>query len=105
MKWLKKRLYKWIISYQDRDEECDEPYAVTGSGNKAHRLRSVSDSNHVDAEPVLSFRIYGAQNGKIVEFSKYDQVKDRTERSIYIINKDDDISEKVGKCISLELLR
>lgn len=101
MKWLKKRLYKWIISYQNDDDESS--YEITET--KSHRIKSVSDSNHVDAEPILSFRIYTAQNGKIIEFSKYDQVKDRSERSIYIINKDDDISEKVGKCISLELLR
>jgi hypothetical protein len=91
MKWLKRKLRNWINDY---NSEVGRDKAV-----------SIRDTDHVEADPIISFRIYSAQNGKILEFSKYDRGKDRNERSVYIIAKDEDVAEKVGKCLSLELLR
>jgi hypothetical protein len=91
MKWLKRKLRNWI----------SEPDYETGS----NKVVSARESDHVEADPIINFRIYSAQNGKILEFSKYDRVKDRSDRSVYIIGKDEDIAEKVAKCLSLELLR
>jgi hypothetical protein len=95
MNWLKKKVIQWVR--EDWEEERKK--------NGAERAISVRDTDHVEADPIISFRIYSAQNGKILEFSKYDRVKDRSDRSVYIIGKDEDIAEKVGKCLSLELLR
>jgi hypothetical protein len=91
MRWIKRKLRNWL----------NEPDYETGS----NKVVSARESDHVEADPIISFRIYSAQNGKILEFSKYDRVKDRSDRSVYIIGKDEDIAEKVGKCLSLELLR
>jgi hypothetical protein len=91
MRWLKRKLRDWI---NEPDYE---------GGKKG--IVAVRESDHVEADPIINFRIYSAQNGKILEFSKYDRVKDRSDRSVYIIGKDEDIAEKVGKCLSLELLR
>jgi hypothetical protein len=95
MNWLKKKVIQWVR------EDWDAEYKKNG----AERAISVRDTDHVEADPIISFRIYSAQNGKILEFNKYDRVKDRSDRSVYIIGKDEDIAEKVGKCLSLELLR
>jgi hypothetical protein len=95
MNWLKKKVIQWVR--EDWEEERKK--------NGAERAISIRDTDHVEADPIISFRIYSAQNGKILEFSKYDRVKDRSDRSVYIIGKDEDIAEKVGKCLSLELLR
>jgi hypothetical protein len=91
MRWIKKKLRNWL----------NEPDYETG----AVRAINIKDTDHVEADPVISFRIFSAQNGKILEFSKYDRVKDRSDRSVYIIGKDEDVAEKVAKCLSLELLR
>jgi hypothetical protein len=92
MSFLKKLVIKWI----------KEDWA----SNRAEKgILPISVTNSVDADPVLNFRIYNAQNGKILEFSKYDCKTDRNNKSIYIIEKDKDIIEYVSKCLSLELLR
>ena len=91
MRWLKRRLRNWL----------NEPDYDRGS----ERPISVKETDHIEAEPVINFRIYSAQNGKILEFSKYDRAKDRNDRSVYIIGKGEDVAEKVSKCLSLELLR
>jgi len=88
MKWLKKKVLKWL------NEPDYQKISVC-----------TKDTDYIESNPVINFRIFSAQNGKILEFSKYDPVKDRNERSVYIIAKDEDLSEKVGKCLSLELLR
>jgi hypothetical protein len=92
MKFIKRKLRKWIL-------EAEEDYS------EGSRPVSTKESNHIDVEPVINFRIYSAQNGQILEFSKYDRVKDRSDRTVYIINKDEDLGEKVAKCLSLEMLR
>lgn len=94
MKWFKRKLRNWV------QEIDNEPCA-----DKSIGLVSIRDTNSPDTDPVLNFRIYSAENGKILEFNSYDRVKDRHRVNMYIINKDDDISEKVSKCLSLELLK
>jgi hypothetical protein len=94
MRWIKRKLRNWL----------NEP-DYEGGEKGMDRAISVRETDHVEADPIINFRIYSAQNGKILEFSKYDRVKDRSDRSVYIIGKDEDIAEKVGKCLSLELLR
>jgi hypothetical protein len=92
MNFLKKLVIKWVREDQE-----------SARGEKG--LVAVSIDNRVDDEPVINFRIYNAQNGKILEFNKYDRKSDRNDRSIYIVEKDKDVVEYVGKCLSLELLR
>lgn len=91
MKWLKRKVKNWLFE--------EDNYG-------ASKVVSVRDiSNNVEGEPVLNFRIYSANNGKIIEFSKYDLLKDRTQRSVYVCQPDDDIGEKISKYVNLELLR
>ena len=91
MSWLRKKFKNWLYA--------DESYG-------ASKVISVdSISNSVEAEPVLNFRVYSANNGKIIEFSTYDRLKDRTNRSVYVCSPDDDIGEKISKYVNLELLR
>jgi deoxycytidine triphosphate deaminase len=96
MKWLKRKIAEWA-------KEGNNIAYDYSRGEKG--LVSVSVDNRVDDEPVLNFRIYNAQNGKILEFNKYDRKSDRNDRSIYIVEKDKDVVEYVGKCLSLELLK
>lgn len=94
MKWLKRKVIKWV---REDWEEAKEDNSIG--------LVSIRDSNRPDTDPVMNFRIYSAENGKILEFNRYDYVKDRNHVSMYIIDKEEDVSEKVSKCLSLELLK
>lgn len=91
MKWLKRKVAKWV-----REIENDMPeVAVAG--------RPVENSPQ--SEPILAFKIYAAQNGQVLEFFRYDKLGDMRDNSIYIIDKETDISEYVSKCLSLEMLK
>jgi len=49
--------------------------------------------------------VYNAIGGKVVEFSRYDRMKDRHFHDIYIIGKDEDFGEKISKIAMLEVLK
>ena len=89
MKWLKRKIAKWV-----REIENDIP-----------EVAGCPVENNPQSEPVLTFKIYSAQNGQVLEFLKYDKLGDMRNNSIYIIDKETDISEYVSKCLSLEMLK
>lgn len=91
MKWLKKSIWKWLHSHGDEMIK--------------NRVYDPSIIENVNADPVLSFRVFSAENGKVLEFNKYDRKTDRHSTTVYIIGREEDISEKVAKCINVELLR
>jgi len=93
MKWIKGKIRNWL----------NEPYEdVTSKGISLHNR---DECYRPDTEPVLNFRIYSAENGQILEFNRYDRVKDRHQTSMYIIGKDEDVAEKVSKCVTLETMK
>jgi len=91
MKWIKRKVAKWV-----REIEDDMP-------DMSVAQRCVE--NNPQSEPILAFKIYAAQNGQVLEFFRYDKLGDMRDNSIYIIDKETDISEYVSKCLSLEMLK
>jgi hypothetical protein len=95
MKWLRNKVIAWVR------EDWDAEYKK----NRDVGVRAVEDTSVPENDPVLTFRIYSATNGKILEFRRYDRKNDRSDNSTYIIEKDRDIGEYVSKCLSLEMLK
>ena len=94
MKWLKNKVIKWVR------EDWDNVNKESSVG-----LVARSDDHRPDEEPILTFRIYSAVNGQILEFRRWDRKNDRNNNSTYLIPKDEDIGEYVNKCLSLEMLK
>ena len=93
MKWLKRKLRKWV---NEADYE---------RGERSMPVSSIDDTHRPDTDPVLTFRIYSAVNGQILEFRRYDRKTDRNNHSTYLIPKDESVGEYVNKCLSMELLK
>jgi hypothetical protein len=96
MNWLKRKVIKWV---NDDSNQCgvdSEKYGISLQHQANHRP---------DTRPILSFRIYSAQNGDVLEFSRFDNISDRSEVGVYIISKETNLGEFVSKCITLELLK
>lgn len=95
MNWLKRKVIKWVREDWENERK----------GNTVEGI-SLRDSEHkVDDDPVLTFRIYSATNGQIIEFRRWDKKADRNYNSTYIVEKDKDLGEYVNKCLSLEMLK
>jgi len=92
MKWIKRKLRKWV---NDIDNE----------GSVGINLTHSSNENRPEEDPILNFRIYNAINGQILEFRHYDRKTDRNNNSVYLIPKDQEIGEYINKCLSMELMK
>jgi hypothetical protein len=90
MNWLKRKVWKWAANC-----ESDERPAL-GSSQR---------DNKPEQDPILSFRIYSAVNGQLLEFRRFDRKTDNSISSTYIIEKDRNIGDYVNKCLSMELLK
>ena len=85
MNWLKRKIRNWL----DSDKVMLAP----------------DNENSLDWDPPLRFTLTRAQGGYIINTRRYDRVKDRNEGSIYILTDDQNLSEEMGKIVSMEMLR
>lgn len=90
MKWLKRKLRNWLAE----DEEI-----------KSGKLIAVRESDCVESDPILNFKVYNAVGGKIVEFRQYDRQRDRNFNQTYIITNDQDFGDRISKIATMEILK
>ena len=53
----------------------------------------------------ITFTVYKASGGMVVESRFYDDVKDRTRRGLYVINDEQDMGHEIAKIITIESLK
>jgi hypothetical protein len=86
MTWLKRRIRHWL----DRDDSIVES--------------PVLRSRDVDVDG-LNFNIMSAQGGTIVQIRHYDRKSDRNNTITHVIPDGENIAERVGQIVSMEILR
>lgn len=96
IKWFKKKFKQWSIEAWNSAQEKE---VVVSSGI------GLVEGNSLRSEPVLTFTIYNAIGGKLVEFRYHDRKNDRVSAQMYIIGKDEDFGEKIAKIATLETLK
>ena len=96
IKWFKKKFKQWSIEAWNSAQEKE---VVISSGI------GLVEGNSLRSEPVLTFTIYNAIGGKLVEFRYHDRKNDRVSTQMYIIGKDEDFGEKIAKIATLETLK
>lgn len=90
MKWLKRKIVAWV----KEDWYNSQPVAeVSPVGARA-----------VDVEG-LSFNVMPAQGGTVVQIRHYDRKSDRNNCITHVIPEGEDIAERVGQIVSMEILR
>jgi len=90
-KWFNKRVQKaWNDARQEKHERS---VSITGM----HDKRINSDG--------MTFTVHRANGGHVIETSRYDANKDRTDNSLHVITDVQDLGEEIGKIITYEGLR
>lgn len=89
MQWLKRKLRNWINS--------DD---ILSSGGCIVREKI----GHDYGEP-FRFTISKANGGTIVSTQRYNRKTDRNDGDVYIITDEQNLSDEVGKIISMEMLK
>lgn len=114
MKWFDKWFTKKVhhaMSVPQENESREENLYLTPSPkrglNKASRgggLVTGSNDGELESRGV-SFTLYNANGGHIVELRHYDEKTDRMKNALHIIPADKDLGEQLGQIITFEALK
>jgi hypothetical protein len=106
MNWFKRMVIRWVredweqasVDHNEDDYNISRPIAL-------RRGRTDVCSNTLDSEATLTFTVYNAIGGKVVEFRRYDRKNDRSDHTVYVIGKDEDFGEKISRISTLEVMK
>jgi hypothetical protein len=105
--WSKVMKWGWDFNHDLRSNSFELAEATPRKGRGG--LHSISSNRRVehnyDDETVITFKVYGANGGKIVETSRYDDKKDTEGIRRYVIDENADLAESLGKIVTMEYLR
>ena len=91
MNWLKRIVVKWV-----KDDWYNNSQPVAQD--------VVVGAKSVDVEG-LSFNVMPATGGTVVQIRHYDRKTDRNNNITHVIPDGEDIAERIGQIVSMELLR
>jgi hypothetical protein len=94
--WVKRKLWQW--AEQGRDLE-DENQLVNFDNSYDSTL-----SNSPKSDPTMSFKVYSAVGGRIVEFRMFDSQQDKYEHKLYVISDEEDFGDSIKKIAVLNAL-
>jgi hypothetical protein len=97
MQWLKNKIIKWASN----DRGLGIPLDSMSGNSRGNRITSVQEINSNG----MTFTVYRANGGHIIEHRVYDKRTDRTTNGLHIITDDKDLGEEIGKIITYEQLR
>lgn len=114
MKWLDSFIQRCYNRARERDENSaivglDEPKRGRGLRLGRGNGPAVTSTRRVeynyDDESVITFKVYGANGGRIVETARYDEKRDNESIRRYVISEDADLADSLAKIVTMEYLR
>jgi hypothetical protein len=109
-RWLIRLAHKW--EYELEDVVVAEPTQVRsrrwiggGGGGNSSTIKQQRVSHNYDDDSVISFKVYGANGGKIVEAGRYNDKHDQERIKLYIIDENEDFAESLSRIVTMEYLR
>ena len=100
MRKLFRRFLRWIMA--DNSNDTQEAKTYPTNGNKS--IGAASGASINDRNNGMNFIVYSAIGGKVIQFSTYDQQKDRHNSSLYIVTDKEDLGEEIAQIITRESL-
>lgn len=115
MKWLDSFIQRCYNRARERDELMpvedwdNTPKRSRGRLGRGTANPATSSTRRVehdyDDESVITFKVYGANGGKIVETSRYNEKRDNESIRRYVIDENADLAESLSKIVTMEYLR
>jgi len=107
IRWLWSNLMKWGWDF-NRDIREDEVKVARrkGRGAIANSLAMCdNESPGIDLPDPIRFSVQAVNGGTIIETRWYDPKKDESRVKLHIVTSDQDLSESIGKIVTMELLQ
>ena len=108
MKWFTKWFNNRVKRAWEEAQYAEE--AVPDYANmaipKGRGIKLNSNSGHsLDSDASMTFTVYNAIGGKVVEFRRYDRKRDTSDHQVYVISGDQDFGERIAKIATMESLK
>lgn len=107
MNWLKRKLASW--ARQGNMLEEDEGSVTDNSSmmrHHRHRINAISTNGQkTPGAEGITFMLYPASGGNILEIRHYDNKSDSHNVSLHIIKAEEDLGEAIGRIITFEALK
>jgi hypothetical protein len=100
--WLYNKLKHMWENRHLYESDSDAKYVNTMASPRHPRDEAVL---HMGRSNGLSFQIYGASGGYVLECSSYDEKTDRHQQNLHIISSDADFGDAISKIITIEMLK
>jgi len=104
--WAKIVAWGWDYSYELTDDHSKP--ARIGRGNISVTLSDelCDDSpSGIDLPDPIVFKVQAVSGGTVVESRWYDHKKDENRVKLHIITQEENLSESIGKIVTMELLQ
>ena len=107
------RKWFWKMSRRAWDDHTNGKYAEVANEVKSRdysiplhkaEMSPATDLN-TDSAHTTVFRIVNAIGGSIIETRRYDPKTERNSTNLYIVNDGEDLTESLGKVMTMEALR
>ena len=86
--WLRKKMWNFLH----------------GGGPEVATNTLIVSDNRLQSDG-MNISVYNATGGTILEFRRYDRVKDRNDNKMYVIPAGEEFSERFAKIVSMEMIR
>lgn len=101
--WLRQRLINILV---DTDSGAKQrPSPQHGSISVRMDQDICENDGGIDLPDPINFRVQTVSGGTIVESRWYDYKKDEHRTKLHIVTPDENLSESIGKIVTMELLQ
>lgn len=90
--WLHKKIERAVGQKQVND-------------NRACNAITLSAARDFESEKQLNFTMMLAEGGVVLQQTYYDEKTDRRKNKMYLIPEDQDVAQRVGEIVAMEILR
>ena len=81
------------------------PKSRRGRGGRLGVVSNRRVEHNYDDESVITFKVYGANGGKIIEAARYDEKRDTEGIRRYVISEDVNLADSLAKIVTIEYMR
>ena len=104
--WLRQRLINILV---DTDSNAKQrPTRMRSSGSISVMLDDAicdTNDNSIDLPDPITFKVQAVSGGTVVESRWYDHKKEEHRIKLHIITQEENLSESIGKIVTMELLQ
>lgn len=100
IKKLCRRFSVWVHG-DSRDSGPDIKNSIWLHPSKSARVGT--SNNDIDGR-ALSFKVFSAIGGKVIQFNTYNEKTDTYRSSLYVITEQDDLAKELAEIITVESL-